>query len=359
MIIRAVKTGLLVIYLTMIAGHVLAAPLHHYQMIGSHNSYKQALFPVVEQWLTQHHPDYALQFRYSHLPLTEQLDIGLRQLEIDVVADPSGGHHASPWAEHHFASKMLSDDQRAVLLTAGFKVLHIPGIDFYSECLTFSDCLGILKGWSERHPGHFPLMIMLNAKETQPDFVQQNLPVAFDSTQYQALDQLIITRLGRDKVYMPDDLRANHDSLRAAVLHAGWPELSALAGKFIFLFDANTIQAERYRSQHPNLQGRSMFASYPANDNEAAIMVANDPLQQQQQIQQWVKQGFLVRTRADADFSSTNIQRQTRFNAAKTSGAHWISTDFYPGSPQSSRYQYQIAFDDASMLRVNPLYSAN
>ena len=347
------------IYMAIMATCVMAEPLNHYQLIGSHNSYKQALFPVVERWLEQHHSDYAAQFRYSHISLHQQLQAGLRQLEIDVVADPEGGHHAKPWAEQYFATNLLSDSQRAALHLPGFKVLHIPGIDFSSECIAFIDCLARLKQWSEQHPEHFPLMIMLNAKETQPDFVEQALPVAFDATQYQALDTVIEQQLGRNKLFIPDDLRGHHDSLRNAVLNQGWPDLAELRGKFIFVFDANTEQAELYRHQHKNLRGRIMFSSYNATAEEAAIIIANDPIEQQQQIQQWVKQGFLVRTRADADFTSSNTQRQARFMAAQKSGAHWISSDFYPGSPEFSRYQYQVVFDDARLIRANPLFSAN
>ena len=347
------------IYMAIMASSVLAEPLNHYQLIGSHNSYKQALFPVVERWLEQHHPDYATQFRYSQISLTEQLEAGLRQLEIDVVADPKGGHHAKPWAEQFFATPLLSEAQRAALGQPGFKVLHIPGIDFSSECIAFSDCLARLKNWSERHPGHFPLMIMLNAKETQPDFVKQPLPVAFDQAQYQALDALIEQQLGRDKLFVPDDLRGSHDSLRSAVLQQGWPDLNQLKGKFIFVFDANTEQAELYRSGHKNLHNRIMFSSYAATADEAAIIIANDPIEQQQQIQQWVKQGFLVRTRADADFNSSNAQRLARFTAAKSSGAHWISTDFYPGSPEFTRYHYQVEFEHKQLVRPNPLFSSH
>lgn len=353
-------TGVLVAsYMAIVACSVMAAPLNHYQLIGSHNSYKQGLFPVVERWLEQHHANYATQFRYSQISLNEQLQAGLRQLEIDVVADPKGGHHANPWAEQYFATRLLKDEQRAALRQPGFKVLHIPGIDFSSECIAFSDCLARLKRWSEQHPGHFPLMIMLNAKETQPDFVKQPLPVAFDKAQYEALDSLIVQQLGREKLFVPDDLRGSHDSLRNALLQQGWPDLNELKGKFIFVFDANSEQAELYRNEHKNLRGRSMFSSYAATEDEAAIIIANDPIEQQRQIQQWVKQGFLVRTRADADFNSSNAQREARFDAAQSSGAHWISTDFYPGSPEFSRYQYEVKFDDKHLVRPNPLFSAN
>lgn len=362
----AQAAGLMIL---MVASPLKAEPLNQFQAIGSHNSYKKPLSDVVQQWLEQQYPLLAQQITYSHPPLLTQLEWGLRQLEIDVVADPQGGYYAHPWAEDFFQVSLLSPAQRQALQSPGFKVLHIPGLDMASDCVAFADCLSMLRQWSDAHANHFPIMILLNAKENQPDFVKQPAPVPFDNQQYLALDQAIISGLGRQKVFTPDDLRQGESALRTAVIQQGWPDLNELLGKFLFVFDANPKQAERYRLNHPSLQGRSMFASFPMSEDEAAIMVANDPIAQLQQIQRWVEFGFLVRTRADADFTATDKQKSEQFEAAKASGAQWISTDFYPGSPQRSTHQsslYQVSFDvpttpnsNNKFLQVNPLFHKN
>ena len=47
----------------------------------------------------------------------------------------------------------------------GFKVMHVQDIDFRSSCLTFVDCLRVIKAWSDAHPDHSPILITLNAKD--------------------------------------------------------------------------------------------------------------------------------------------------------------------------------------------------
>lgn len=363
-----IRVFVLYLLLCCVLGSSLwAAPINQFQVIGSHNSYKKALFPVVQDWLTQTHPPVAAQISYSHLSLSAQLDSGLRQLEIDVVADPEGGHYAKPWAESFFKQSLLTDAQRQTLSQSGFKVLHIPGLDINSHCLSFISCLSELRTWSDTHPSHFPLMILLNAKESQADFVQQNPPLAFDASLYEALDKAIVAGLGREKLFIPDDLRGGALRLRDAVMAKRWPDVSQLRGKFIFLFDANPAQANLYRQHHTSLRSRSMFCTYPANEDEAAIIVANEPIRQQDQIRRWVSKGFLVRTRADANFSATTEQKLAQFRAAKRSGAQWISSDFYVGSPQgmpplSSPYQVRFTHPQQhdgmnEWVRFNPVFT--
>ena len=77
---------------------------------------------------------------YYHLPLSEQLDLGLRGLEIDVLHDPEGGRYQNPqgivWAKQN-GINLTAHDTVHVLAEPGMKVLHVPDIDFKSSCLTF------------------------------------------------------------------------------------------------------------------------------------------------------------------------------------------------------------------------------
>lgn len=69
---------------------------------------------------------------YSHLSLEEQLDLGLRSLEIDVVNDPQGGLYAKPRGLTMVADEGLpagpSYDPDGKMAKPGFKVLHVPDI---------------------------------------------------------------------------------------------------------------------------------------------------------------------------------------------------------------------------------------
>ncbi|MDC8830808.1 Ca2+-dependent phosphoinositide-specific phospholipase C [Alteromonas gilva] len=328
----------------------VAANLDQYQIIGSHNSYKRALPPELLQYLQTHHSDMAKQLNYSHPTLSEQLASGLRQLEIDVVNDPDGQQYDKPHMEAQLNAKWLTDAERAALAAPGFKVLHIPHVDVLSHCIDFGECLSRLSRWSDAHPAHFPILIMLNAKESQPDFVTALPPQPFSGHSYDALDT-VIREVMQGKLVTPDDIRGEHHTLNEAVRQTGWPAIDTLRGKFIFLFDANPQQRRLYARHHPSLQGRAMFASFTPDSDEAAIMIRNDPLSQQSEIRELVLSGFLVRTRADADLSATPTQMNQRMQAAFNSGAQFISTDFHPQSPQAKQTGHQVVFADGHLVR--------
>jgi len=44
------------------------------------------------------------------------------------------------------------------MLQPGFKVFHIPDIDYRSGCVTFCRCLKEIDTWSRAHPGHLPII---------------------------------------------------------------------------------------------------------------------------------------------------------------------------------------------------------
>ncbi|WP_112382945.1 Ca2+-dependent phosphoinositide-specific phospholipase C [Sphingomonas carotinifaciens] len=107
-------------------------------VIGAHNSYKLPMPAATMAKLRRADPQMADALDYGHRPLVEQLDAGARQLEIDVNYDPHGGHYAAG-----------SPDPQ--LRRPGFKVLHIPGIDNSSSCVLLSECLTIIRRWSDAH----------------------------------------------------------------------------------------------------------------------------------------------------------------------------------------------------------------
>src|SRR5215813_13170494 len=77
--------------------------LNQIQVLGSHNSYKRAIDPALFKFLRKDDAHKYDSLEYSHITFAEQLDLGLRALEIDVVYDPKGGMFAHPlgmtWAK--------------------------------------------------------------------------------------------------------------------------------------------------------------------------------------------------------------------------------------------------------------------
>ena len=70
--------------------------LNQIQVIGSHNSYKQAIDPRLFKKLQKADSVSMSKIDYEHQTLSQQLDRGLRALEIDVYADTQGGKYAHP-----------------------------------------------------------------------------------------------------------------------------------------------------------------------------------------------------------------------------------------------------------------------
>jgi len=104
--------------------------INQLQVIGSHNSYKQAIQPELLQYaISQDSQVEGL--AYSHLPIDEQLDLGLRKLELDIYHDPDGGRYAQPLGNVLLSQYKVSPrlfDEQGDLSESGFKVFHVQDI---------------------------------------------------------------------------------------------------------------------------------------------------------------------------------------------------------------------------------------
>ena len=58
--------------------------INHIQFVGSHNSYKQAMPDGFVKQLMKVNPSLLESLEYEHIPLGDQLDLGIRKLELDV-----------------------------------------------------------------------------------------------------------------------------------------------------------------------------------------------------------------------------------------------------------------------------------
>jgi len=65
----------------------VARRMNEVQVVGSHNSFKRRIPPSVLAAIRARSPGEADALDYDHLPLTAQLDRGVRQLELDIFAD--------------------------------------------------------------------------------------------------------------------------------------------------------------------------------------------------------------------------------------------------------------------------------
>ncbi len=314
-----------------------SARINQVRVLGSHNSYKQAIDPSLLTLLRKQIGDRVQGLEYSHRPIAEQLDRGLRALEIDVVNDPEGGLYAHPKGLDLVKEAGLPAgpryDPEGLMKNPGLKVIHVPDIDFRANVYTFQQELAELKAWSNAHPNHIPITVTMNAKDDgihRPGFVT---PRAFDRAAFDAWDAEILKGLGRAKIITPDDVRGDYATLESAVLAQDWPTLASARGRFLFVLDEVGEKRAAYIDGHPSLRGRAMFVNLEEGHEEAAFRIVNEPQQDWSYIQFLVRSGYLVRTRADADTAEARKNDYRRWLDALISGAQIISTDYYLPDP--------------------------
>ena len=329
--------------------------LNDIQAVGSHNSYKQ-LIPAAELGvIAMSSKEAAAALDYGHIPLTEQLDLGLRQIELDVVYDPEGGRYADPMLPRLSAGQPGVPVYDASKMSApGFKVLHVQDLDVRATCQVFTDCLTEIADWSAEHPGHTPILILINAKQDAIDVPGSVTPLPFDAAAFEALDDEIIWTLAEAKRVTPDEVRGGAPTLREGVLADGWPMLKYARGGIIVALDEAPEVVETYMRGRSSLEGLPLFVkSIGLDEDHAAYFTMNDPIADAGMIAAAVEAGFLVRTRADADTVEARSGDTTRRDAAFASGAQYVSTDYYLPRPEFS--DYSVSLPGTEQVRCNPL----
>lgn len=287
--------------------------INHLQFVGSHNSYKQPMSGGYYTLLSLLDENAAKALQYAHEPLHRQLDLGLRKLELDVFYQGPG---------------------------QAFTVGHVQIIDMNSHCTSLRDCLGQLLQWSQANPSHAPIWISFNAKDQSIGWLPE--PLRFDAAAFAAMDEVIEDMLG------PQLIRPAQVKPRATDPPV-WPSLAEAQGKFLLILDEGGAKRELYQEQW---QRRPMFVNLAASHPAAAVMIVNDPIADGARIRQLVRDGFMVRTRADANTVEARQNDTRRRDAAFASGAQAISTDYYlPINRFGNDYRVGIDGD----LRCNPV----
>jgi hypothetical protein len=289
---------------------------------------------------------------YAHRALTEDLDDGARQIELDVYYDPQGGRFADPLGPRMLGHR-LDDATAAELAKPGFKVMHIPDFDFRSTCTRFVTCLRSVKAWSDAHPDHIPVLILINAKDDSPLGNSGAAIAKFDTTAFDALDAEVASVFAEDDLITPDQVQGKHATLRAAVLAGGWPKLGKARGRVFFALDEAPDKVAIYRGKRHSLEGRRMFVNTDESSPAAAYMTLNEPLQDAKRIRAAVEAGFIVRTRADADTLEAREGRTERRETALGSGAQYVSTDYMQPDPRFPGYSVRLP--DGATTICNPV----
>lgn len=343
--------------LTIVPLALHAAPrLNELQYIGSHNSYHAGFAPSEAELWKRTDPATFAKLDYRHPPLTQQLDDGVRQIELDIYADAKGGRYAHPAIDAQIAEAGLPPAPPiaapGVMEKPGFKVMHVQDLDQRSTCQPLVACLQEVRAWSRRHPHHLPVFVLLETEESSLHLAFPTVqPEPFDAKAMDALDAEIRSVFRRDEYLSPDQVRGAAPTLNAAILANGWPPLAEARGKIVFLLDQHSV-GRSYLPGHPSLRGRVCFTNATPGEDDAAFTERNDG--SAEEIARLVKAGYLVRTRTDADLKEPASSDTTRRDRMLASGAQLLSTDFPDHEPAASGYV--VRFDGGAVARCNPQF---
>jgi hypothetical protein len=333
--------------------------MNQIQLIGTHNSYHIAPHPGVLRIIRRFKPTEARYIAYTHPPLSDQLTrLSMRQFEFDVFNDKQGGTFAYPrgarlvkirnWRAAH------PEFDRDAMATPGFKVLEYPDFDFRSNTPTVKGALGELSRWSREHSLHLPIMILIETEKSAAGKPTNEMSL-FNTTDFDELEKEILQVLDRDQIITPDEVRGSYHALNEAIRKQGWPRMGDCRGRFLFALDNLDEERVNYLKLHPQLRGGLLFVSSPVTEPEAAFLKMNDPVKDHTEIRQRVEQGYLVRTRADADLVEGRANDLQRSHHAFSSGAQYVSTDFPEARPEFS--DYVVRWENGQVGRLNPLFN--
>lgn len=327
--------------------------MNEVQYLGTHNSYHLRLRDDLFALLSNFDAELALTLDYEHVPLQEQFGAqGIRQIELDVFHDPEGGLYAN-----HNALTLIGEDVASgipELDEPGLKVLHVQEVDYETTCYTFKSCLMEVKQWSDANPGHLPITVLVEAKDAviEDPGIGFVIPLPFDAAALDGIDEEIRAIFPEDRLITPDFVRGDAQSLEAVILNEGWPLLEAVRGRIMFALDNGGAIRDLYTEGHPALAGRVMFTDSAPGTPEAAFAKRNDP-SDFEAIQALVAQGYIVRTRADADTVQARTGDTTRREEALESGAQLVSTDYPVPDPRFT--DYQVSIPGGFIARCNPV----
>ncbi len=342
--------------------------INQIQTLGSHNSYHKRANKFVLRFLKGLSGILPKEFNpkeldYAHEPLDVQLDsFHLRSFEIDIYADPKGGQYYNRKRNNLLGKpKCCNLDP---LKEPGFKVMHIPDVDYNSQYLTFKSALVGFKEWSDAHPTHLPIYVMVECKEESIAEKLKKLhfarTVSFSQEVVNDIDKEIKSVFGDSltNIITPDMVRGDYATLNEAVLAGNFPTIAQARGKIIFVM--MEVGADNYLINHPSLKDRAMFIFSKPDKPECAFIKYDDAIEDETKITDAVKKGYIVRTRADLPNNQNRSGDYTQQTAAFRSGAQIISSDYYTPDPRYKRHpkkfkNYYTRFPGADIGRINPV----
>ncbi len=254
--------------------------------------------------------------------LTDQLNCGIRSLEIDIEVFDRDGE-------------------------ISFTCMHIPNIEMTTSCYDFALAMKEIAMWSDNNPDHLPITVIIEPKET---FLPLKDMKKFSIGYADDFDSVLHETLG-EKLFTPDDMLRDYASFGEMRKADDWCKVSDMLGKvLILLHDCNTT--EKYISADETLRSQAMFPMLREEDIErdcASFLLINEP-DELLEIQDTVidENKLIVRTRTD-EFTKVT---EKRYELAMKSKANIISTDFPPRTDNTAD-SYIVSFSGKTVRKAN------
>lgn len=335
--------------------------INQIQYLSSHNSYRKHTDKIIYKFLQNFSgliPYELSEWEYDHLPIYTQLEqYGVRHIELDIYGDKNGGRFYNragyKWTARDEASGIEA------LKNPGLKVLHLPDVDFETHNYTFVDALQEVSRWSQNHPDHLPIFIMI---ETKTETVGEYLgglgfvkAEPWDEENVAAIEKEILQVFPREKLIKPDDVRNGYATLREGVLKSGWPTVGDSRGKIMFMFDQEDF-SDAYRGSNKSLVGKLVFTNARDGQQEDAAFIKRNSINSPD-IEDLVREGFLVRSMIGG-ISEARSGDYSKWEMGLRKGVHFLSTDYYKPDDRAGIVAGWTDFHvklDRHSYRINPI----
>lgn len=270
--------------------------------LGTHNSYQT--LPTKEQKALMKTLDFfALGFvetktEFQMDTLTEQLDLGIRNLEIDVIVQET-------------------DDGTK------FRVCHKQLLENTSSCYDFELALKEIKLWSDNNPNHLPITVII---EPKGKVVETGGFKTFSLDYCNQMDEIIRNTLGSSHL-SPAQMLRDYKNFKEMRFADDWLTLGETRGKImVLLHDCNVTDS--YIAQDESIKTQAMFPMLrydDRNETYTSFVLNNDPNSAVEQNNELVHEcKLIVRTRAD-DYPTFSDER---YNKANKCGSQIMTTDY-------------------------------
>ena len=277
--------------------------LNEIAILGTHNSY-QTLATSETRFLMGIIDAITLKklglntFDFEMDTLTEQLEMGVRNVEIDI--------------------ETLDKDNKIE-----FKVTHNSLIDNASSAYDFEKALKEIKMWSDNNPNHIPVIIIVEPKSF---VIEINGMKKFSLDYAKELEKVIVNELG-NSLLTPKDMLRDYASFKEMRENDDWLSLKEAQGKIIVLLHDCDV-TESYIALDESIKTQKMFPMLrydDRNESYTSFILENDPWNADSRKSESLdKYNLIIRTRAD---KYPNYSAE-RYEVTENCGSQIITTDF-------------------------------